>query len=96
MNNNRQEKPNFLFILSDQHNASFLGCTGNETANTPNLDALAAQGVLFENAYCQNPLCVPSRCSLLTGKYSKDLGIYENRHILESDSTTIPKVLSAE
>jgi len=89
------KKPNILFILSDQHNASFLGCNGNELINTPNLNMLAAQGVLFENAYCQNPLCVPSRCSLLTGRYSKDLGIYENRHILESDSMTIPKVLSA-
>ncbi|MEI6579018.1 MAG: sulfatase-like hydrolase/transferase [Eubacteriales bacterium] len=87
------KKPNILFILSDQHNASFLGCNGNELINTPHLDMLASQGVLFENAYCQNPLCVPSRCSLLTGKYSKNLGIYENRHILESDSTTIPKVL---
>ncbi len=92
----KPERPNILFILSDQHNASFMGCAGNETVNTPNLDALALQGVLFENAYCQNPLCVPSRASLLTGRYSKDIGIYENRHILQSGSTTIPKVLSQQ
>lgn len=95
MSKSKTEKPNILFILSDQHNASFMGCSGNELINTPNLDTLASQGVMFENAYCQNPLCVPSRSSLLTGKYSKDLGIYENRHILESGSTTLPGVLSA-
>jgi len=94
MEKTQLKKPNILFILSDQHNASFLGCAGNESVHTPNLDALASQGVLFENAYCQNPLCVPSRCSLLTGRYSKDLGIYENRHILESGITTIPKVFA--
>ncbi len=95
MSKSKTEKPNILFILSDQHNASFMGCSGNELINTPNLDTLASQGVMFENAYCQNPLCVPSRSSLLTGKYSKDLGIYENRHILESGCTTLPGVLSA-
>lgn len=94
MSGSASKKPNILFILSDQHNASFMGCAGNELVNTPNLDLLASQGVLFENAYCQNPLCVPSRASMLTGKYSKDLGIYENRHILESGSTTFPRVLS--
>jgi choline-sulfatase len=94
MSETSNKKPNILFILSDQHNASFMGCAGNDLVNTPNLDMLASQGVLFENAYCQNPLCVPSRASMLTGKYSKDLGIYENRHILESGSTTIPKVFS--
>lgn len=95
MSENKTRKPSILFILSDQHNASFMGCSGNELINTPNLDKLASQGVKFENAYCQNPLCVPSRSSLLTGKYSKDLGIYKNRHILESGSTTLPGVLAA-
>lgn len=94
MSGSASKKPNILFILSDQHNASFMGCAGNELVNTPNLDMLASQGVLFENAYCQNPLCVPSRASMLTGRYSKDLGIYDNRHILESGSTTIPKVFA--
>ena len=60
-------KPNILFILSDQHNASILGCAGNDVAGTSNLDRLAVDGVRFEQAYCQNPLCVPSRSSLLTG-----------------------------
>ncbi len=87
------KKPNILFFLSDQHSQRFLGHNGKSPVNTPVLDSLAEQGVSFVNAYCQNPLCVPSRASLLTGKYSKNLGIYENRHILESNIQTLPRVL---
>lgn len=87
-------KPNILFILSDQHNASILGCAGNDVIQTPNLDRLAEDGVRFEQAYCQNPLCVPSRSSLLTGRYSRNIGIYTNTDILEPNSCTIPRVLS--
>ena len=76
------KKPNILFFLSDQHAHSFVGPNPLNPVETPNLDQLSREGVTFTNAYCQNPLCVPSRSSLLTGKYSKDLGIYENRHIL--------------
>lgn len=86
-------KPNILFLLSDQHNPGVLGCEGDPLARTPQLDALARSGTRFANAYCQNPLCAPSRASILTGKYSKTTGIYDNQHILESNSTTIPRVL---
>lgn len=89
-----QNKPNILFILSDQHNSKIMGCAGNEIIKTPNMDKLAEQGVMFNNAYCQNPLCVPSRSSLITGKYSKTLGIYDNRHIMETNQMTLPKILS--
>lgn len=90
-----QKHPNILFILSDQHNASVLGCAGNSMIRTPNLDRLAAQGVLFEQAYCQNPLCVPSRASMLTGQYCRTIGIYDNKHLLEPNCCTFPRVLSA-
>jgi choline-sulfatase len=89
------KKPNFLFIFSDQHNAQVLGCAGNNVIRTPNLDHLAKQGVRFEQAYCQNPLCVPSRASLLTGKHCRNIGIYTNTDILEPNSITIPRVLSS-
>ncbi len=88
-----RKKPNILFFLSDQHAHSFVGSNPINPVETPNLDKFSREGVTFTNAYCQNPLCVPSRSSLLTGQYSKDLGIYENRHILEANSTTIPRVL---
>jgi len=72
-----------------------LGHAGNRVINTPILDDLSRQAVTFENAYCQNPLCVPSRASLITGRYSRNIGIYENQQILEPNCVTFPRVLSA-
>lgn len=89
------KKPNVLFIFSDQHNAQVLGCAGDDIIRTPNLDRLAREGVTFNQAYCQNPLCVPSRASLLTGRQSRNIGIYTNTDMLEPNSCTIPRVLSA-
>lgn len=89
-----KKRPNILFFLSDQHSVKFISSNGNRVVNTPNLDRLIKEGTYFENAYCQNPLCVPSRSSLLSGKYSKNLGIYENRHIMESNTQTLSRVLS--
>ena len=54
---------NLLFILSDQHTRHVFRSYGNQVAHTPNLDALAAHGTRFANAYCQTPICVPSRPS---------------------------------
>lgn len=90
------KKPNVLFILSDQHSPNVIGCGGNQTIDTPNLDKLSSEGVYFENAYCQNPLCVPSRTSLITGLYSKSTGIYDNMQVMEANTTTIPRTLSEE
>ena len=53
--------PNLLFLFSDQHAQRIAGCYGDAAASTPYLDRLAAQGVVFDNAYCPSPLCVPSR-----------------------------------
>lgn len=68
--------PNVLFILSDQHNAKCLGYTGLTDALTPNLDRLASQGVRFDNAITQNPICTPSRVSFLSGQYCHNHGYY--------------------
>ena len=69
---------NVLFILSDEHNRGVTGCYGNPFVKTPNLDALAARGVVFENAYCNSPICVPSRAALATGDYVHRTGYWDS------------------
>ena len=63
--------PNILWICSDQQRFDSLGCYGNPFVETPNLDRLAQEGILFEHAYSQSPVCTPSRASFLTGRYPR-------------------------
>lgn len=69
---------NLLFILSDEHNRDIAGCYGHPFVQTPHLDALAGQGARFNAAYCNSPICVPSRASLATGRYVHELGNWDN------------------
>lgn len=69
---------NVVFILSDEHSRRILGCYGNPAAKTPTLDALAAGGTRFRSAYCQTPICVPSRASLATGRYAHTINSWDN------------------
>lgn len=69
---------NLLLITSDQHRRSAGGCYGHPLAHTPNLDTLAERGVRFDTAYCNFPICVPSRASLVTGRYAHELGVWDN------------------
>jgi arylsulfatase len=70
------EKPNVIFILADQHNAKVTGYAGHPLVKTPNLDKLTEEGVRFENAITQNPICTPSRVSFLSGQYCHNHGYY--------------------
>lgn len=72
------EAKNLLFILSDQHRRDALGCYGHEVVRTPHLDALAARGTRFSNAYTNCPICVPVRASLATGRYVHQIGNWDN------------------
>jgi arylsulfatase len=72
-------RPNIVFLLSDQHQADAVGRAGAGLVSTPNLDRLAAEGASFGAAYCQGPLCVPARASLLTERYVSDHGAKDNR-----------------
>ena len=71
--------PNILLIFSDQHRGDALGCVGNPAVRTPNLDGLAAEGVIFRNCNTNSPLCMPARASLITGLYVNEHGAWGNR-----------------
>lgn len=87
-------KPNFVFILTDQQRRDSLGCYGNPVIRTPNLDRLAGEGVVFENSFTANVVCMPSRASLLTGRYPRAHRLIINGMPLSSDEITLPQVLS--
>jgi choline-sulfatase len=69
---------NVVLIMSDEHSRRVLGAYGNTFVRSPSLDALAAAGTLFENAYCNCPICVPSRASFATGRYVHKIGCWDN------------------
>ena len=70
--------PNILLVMADQHRADVMGCAGDPTVHTPNLDRLADEGVRFARTSCQGPLCMPARASFLTERYVRDHGVYTN------------------
>ena len=69
---------NLLVLMSDQHNRLMMGCAGHPDVKTPNLDALAARGTRFANAYTNSPICVPSRAAMATGRYPHQIGVWDN------------------
>lgn len=78
-----EKKPNIVYFVADQMRADSMAHLGNPAAITPNLDALAQEGVSFRNAYCQNPICVPSRISFLSGLYPHTTG-HRTIHYLQN------------
>lgn len=81
-------QPNILLIMSDEHGPMFSGCYGHPIVKTPHMDRLAERGVLFENAYCNSPLCLPSRMSFMTGRYISNIDVWDNASILSSTAVT--------
>lgn len=86
---------NILFILLDQQRADALGFVGKFPVKTPNIDKLAAEGTVFTNAHCANPVCVPSRASIMTGLNSYHTGVYYNDQNWSDELFTFAELLSA-
>ena len=76
--NERSQRPNILWICTDQQRYDTIGALGNDKVSTPNLDQLTRDGVAFERAYCQSPICTPSRASFLTGMYPSSIRVCRN------------------
>lgn len=82
------DRPNLVITFSDQHRGDALGCAGHPVVETPNIDALAEDGVRFDSAYTQSPVCVPARCSLFAGVYPHNSHVTGNDGWIDSDHTT--------
>ena len=76
----KEAKPNILFIMSDDHTTQAFGIYGSRLASlnpTPNLDKMANEGMIFDNVYCNNSICTPSRASIITGQYPQTNGVLD-------------------
>jgi arylsulfatase A-like enzyme len=87
------KRPNILYIMSDDHAAQAISCYGSRINQTPNIDRLAAEGMKFENCFCTNSICTPSRASILTGKYSHKNGCRTLDDVFDPNQLTFPKLL---
>ncbi len=91
-----KERPNILFIMSDDHAAPAISAYGGflaEVAKTPNIDRLAKEGMRFDNCFCTNSICTPSRAAIITGKYSHKNGVKTLDDVFDGGQQTFPKLL---
>ncbi len=87
------KRPNFLFIITDQHRADHLGCGGNRVVKTPHIDGIAAKGTMWDRFYVANPICMPNRASIMTGRMCSVHGARHNGIPLSKDQTTFVELL---
>ncbi len=90
------KRPNIVFIMSDDHASKAISAYGGGLINTPHLDKMAEQGLLFENSFVTNSICAPSRAVILTGKYSHLNGVRDNNTSFDGSQFTFPKLLQAK
>ena len=87
-------RPNIVYIMTDDHTAQMMSCYGQSPIQTPNLDRIAQEGVLFRHSFVANSLSGPSRACMLTGKHSHKNGFTNNEHgIFDGSQQTMPKLL---
>ena len=89
------EKPNFLFITTDQQRADHLGCYGNQLLRTPAIDSLAARGTAFDRFYVACPICMPNRAAIITGRMPSASGSRHNGIPLDRECVTFVDILRA-
>ena len=89
------DRPNFLFIITDQHRADYLGCAGHPVLKTPHIDGIAARGVRFDRFYVANPVCMPNRSTLMTGRMPSLHGVRHNGIPLSLRANTFVDLLRA-
>lgn len=87
------KRPNIVFIFSDDHAVQAIGAYGSKINTTPNIDRIAAGGAVFENSFCANSICGPSRANILTGKHSHINGFLRNGNRFDGSQPTFPKML---
>ena len=87
------ERPNILFIFTDDHASHSISAYGSKVNKTPNLDRIANEGMLFENCFCTNSICGPSRAVILTGKHSHLNGFLQNGNKFDCGQQVFPKLL---
>lgn len=90
---NKDDTPNILLVLADQLTAFALFAYGNCVCRAPNIRALAERGTVFENAYCNYPLCAPARCALMSGRLPSRVGAYDNAAEFAASQPTIAHYL---
>jgi len=90
---NIAKRPNILFIMSDDHASHAMSCYGSRINHTPQLDRIANEGMLFDNCFCTNSICSPSRAAILTGKYNHLNGVRSIEDELDGRQMTFPKIL---
>ena len=86
-------RPNFLIFCTDQMQSYSLGCNGNAVVKTPNIDAIAAEGITFRRAYCNNTVCMPSRATMVTGLTPRQHGLLTNGCCLSESIPTVTQAL---
>lgn len=91
--NNQSSRPNIIYIFTDQQHANMMSCAGNPWVKTPALDYIAENGVRFTRAYCTNPVSVPSRISMITGRFCGEFNDKNGNQARENDlAQTIPAI----
>jgi arylsulfatase A-like enzyme len=86
-------RPNIIFIMADDHASHAISAYGSRINSTPNIDRIAAGGMRFDNCFCTNSICAPSRAVILTGKYSHLNGVRNNSEKFDGSQQTFPKLL---